>query len=124
MNRKLFAELTEGFGALKAERKGKIPLRRHTVKRKHAAFKSIKAGLQQAIAHQQGKSSGVKLYSVPHEQWLIERLKTPKLAAAYLESAIEDGDQAGIVLALRHVAKAQGLLLSVRPIARTSVRAR
>ena len=94
------------------------------MKRKHAVFESIKAGLQQAITHQQGKASGVKIHSVPHEPWLIERLKNPKMAAAYLEAAIEDDDQAGIVLALRHVAKAQGLLLSVRPIARTPAKAR
>ena len=46
--------------------------------------------------------------SAPHEAWLIERLKNPKMAAAYLEVAIEDGDQGGLMLALRHVAQAQG----------------
>ena len=39
---------------------------------------------------------------------LIERLKNPREAAAYLEAAIEDGDQAVLMLALRHVAQAQG----------------
>ena len=45
--------------------------------------------------------------SVPHEPWLFERLKNPKLAAAYLEAAIEDGDQGGIMLALCHLAALQ-----------------
>ena len=93
------------------------------MKRKRAAFKSIKAGLQEAIAQQQGKASGVKTHSVPHEPWLSERLKNPKMAAAYLEAAIEDDDQGGIMLALRPVAKAQGLMLSVRQITRTPVSA-
>jgi probable addiction module antidote protein len=55
--------------------------------------------------------------SVPYEPWLIERLKDPEEAAAYLEAAIEDGDQAGLMLALRHVAQAVG---GVSKIARKS----
>jgi probable addiction module antidote protein len=46
--------------------------------------------------------------SLPYEDWLIESLKDRKEAAAYLEAAIEDGDQAVPMLALRHVAQAQG----------------
>ena len=46
--------------------------------------------------------------SVPHEPWLIERLKDPEEAAAYLEAAIEDGDQGVLMLALRHIAQARG----------------
>jgi len=46
--------------------------------------------------------------SLPYEGWLIESLKDRKEAAAYLEAAIEDGDQAVLMLALRHVAQAQG----------------
>lgn len=38
-------------------------------------------------------------------------------AAAYIEAAIEDGDQAALMLALRHVAQAQG---GVAKIARRS----
>ena len=34
MNRNLFAELTEGFDALAAERQGKVTLRQHTVEDK------------------------------------------------------------------------------------------
>ena len=46
--------------------------------------------------------------SVPYEPWLIERLKDPAHAAAYLEAVIEEGDQGAIMLALRQVAQAQG----------------
>lgn len=46
--------------------------------------------------------------SVPYEPWLIERLKDPAHAAAYLEAVIEDGDQSAIMLALRQVAQAHG----------------
>lgn len=46
--------------------------------------------------------------SLPYEDWLIKSLKDPKEAAAYLEAAIEDGDRAVLMLALRHVAQAQG----------------
>lgn len=46
--------------------------------------------------------------SLPYEDWLIENLKDRKEAAAYLEAAMEDGDQAVLMLALRHVAQAQG----------------
>ena len=46
--------------------------------------------------------------SLPYEGWLIEQLRDPTEAAAYLEAVIEDGDQAAIMLALRQVAQAQG----------------
>jgi putative addiction module killer protein/probable addiction module antidote protein len=46
--------------------------------------------------------------SLPYEGWLIERLKDPAEAAAYLETVIEEGDQGAIMLALRQVAQAQG----------------
>ena len=46
--------------------------------------------------------------SLRYEDWLIESLKDRNEAAAYLEAAIEDGDQAVLMLALRHVAQAQG----------------
>ena len=46
--------------------------------------------------------------SLPYEDWLIEQLKSPKEAAAYIEAAIEQGDQAALMLALRQVAQAQG----------------
>ena len=46
--------------------------------------------------------------SLPYEDWLLEQLKNPAEAAAYLEAAIDEGDQAAIMLALRHVIQAQG----------------
>lgn len=46
--------------------------------------------------------------SLLYEGWLIEQLRSPAEAAAYLEAVIEDGDQAAIMLALRQVAQAQG----------------
>ena len=45
---------------------------------------------------------------LPYEDWLIERLKDPVEAAAYVEAVIADGDQAAVMLALRQVAQAQG----------------
>ena len=56
--------------------------------------------------------------SVPYEPWLVECLRDPAEAAAYLEAVIEDGDQAAIMLALRQVAQAQGGLAKVARRAR------
>ena len=42
MKRNVFAELTEGFEALKAEREGKITLRTHNVERKSAPMVTAK----------------------------------------------------------------------------------
>ena len=52
-----------------------------------------------------------------YEPHLIEQLRDPEEAAAYIEAAIEEGDQAGLMLALRHVAQALG---GVSKIARKS----
>jgi probable addiction module antidote protein len=52
-----------------------------------------------------------------YDDWVIDQLKDPKEAAAYLEAAIEDGDQGVLMLALRHVALALG---GVAEIARRS----
>ena len=54
------------------------------------------------------RNSRVAATSLPYEDWLLEQLKNPAEAAAYLEAVIEDGDQAAIMLALRQVAQAQG----------------
>jgi len=54
---------------------------------------------------------------VAYKPHLIERLKEPDEAASYIEAAIEAGDQAGLMLALRHVAQALG---GVSEIARKS----
>jgi probable addiction module antidote protein len=51
--------------------------------------------------------------SLPYQDWLVERLKDPAEAAAYLEAAIEQGDQPALMLALRQVAMAQGGIAEV-----------
>ena len=59
------------------------------------------------------KKSRAVAASVPYEPWLIEQLKDPAHAAAYLEAVIDDGDQGAIMLALREVAQAQGGIAEV-----------
>lgn len=54
---------------------------------------------------------------VSHEAWLFEHLKDAAEAAAYVEAALEEGDQAGLMMALRNVAMAQG---GISKIARKS----
>ena len=51
--------------------------------------------------------------TVAYEPWLIEHLKDPAEAAAYIEAAIEDGDQPALMMALRHEAQAQGGILKI-----------
>ena len=46
--------------------------------------------------------------SLPYEPWLIEQLKDPAEAGAYLEAVIEDGDQGAIMVALHQIARAHG----------------
>ncbi len=43
-----------------------------------------------------------------YQEDLIESLKNPKEAAAYLNAAIEEGDRELFLLALRNIAEAQG----------------
>ncbi len=43
----------------------------------------------------------------------MESLKDPEEAAAYLEAALDDGDQTVLMLALRQVAKARGGVAAV-----------
>ena len=59
------------------------------------------------------KRSRVVAPSVAYEPWLIERLKNPAEAAAYLEAVLEEGNQAALMLALRQVAQAQGGIAKV-----------
>ena len=47
--------------------------------------------------------------SVPYEDYLINFLKNRTQAEAYLNSALEDSDPRVFLLALRDVAKAQGI---------------
>ena len=46
--------------------------------------------------------------SVPHRPHLLDWLKDSENAAAYVEAAIEEGDPAGLLQALRNVAEARG----------------
>jgi probable addiction module antidote protein len=46
--------------------------------------------------------------AVPQDEWLSEQLRDRELAVAYLNAALEEGDQAAFMLALRDVAKAGG----------------
>ena len=46
--------------------------------------------------------------SKPYQPELIESLRTPRRAAAYLNAALEEGDSEVFLLALRNVAEAQG----------------
>ncbi len=45
---------------------------------------------------------------------LYEDLRDPAEAAAYLNAAVEDGDQQGFLLALRDVAEARGIAQTAR----------
>jgi DNA-binding phage protein len=54
------------------------------------------------------KENRVAAPGLPYQDWLIEQLKDPFEAVAYLEAVIEEGDQAAIKLALHQVAQAQG----------------
>src|SRR5258708_27982391 len=51
--------------------------------------------------------------SLPYDDWLMEQLKDPAEAAGYLEAVIEQGDQKALMIALRHVAMAQGGISAV-----------
>jgi probable addiction module antidote protein len=48
-----------------------------------------------------------------YQEDLIESLKNPREAAAYLNAAMEDGDRALFLLALRNVAEAHGGMSAV-----------
>lgn len=50
-----------------------------------------------------------KSASAAYEDALLEDLKNPAEAAAYLQAAIEEKDSAVFLLALRQVAQAQGM---------------
>ena len=51
----------------------------------------------------------MNLSTVSYLEGLKESLKDPAEAAAYLDAALEDGDQEVFLLALRDVAEARGL---------------
>ena len=47
--------------------------------------------------------------SVSYQDYLLESLKDPQEAAAYMDAALELEDPAALLLALRQVAKAHGM---------------
>jgi len=51
--------------------------------------------------------------SVPHRPQLLEWLKDPANAAAYVEAALDEGDPAGLLQALRNVAESRGGLARI-----------
>lgn len=44
-----------------------------------------------------------------HQEYLLETLKNPKEAAAYLDAALEEGENEIFLVALRNVVEAQGM---------------
>ena len=56
-----------------------------------------------------GAKRGAKVpASVPHRPNLLQWLKAPRNAEAYIEAVLDDGDPKGLMQALRNVAEAQG----------------
>ena len=57
-----------------------------------------------------------------HEEATIESFRRdPKFAAAYLNAVLEDGDQEGIMLALRRVSEARGGIAKLAKTAELNV---
>lgn len=54
------------------------------------------------------RKPAAKPSSVPHKPRLLEWLKDPRNAAAYLETAFDENDVEGLMQAIRNVAEAQG----------------
>ena len=56
-----------------------------------------------------GSNRGAKApASVPHRPTLLQWLKAPRNAEAYIEAVLDEGDPKGLMQALRNVAEAQG----------------
>jgi len=60
-----------------------------------------------------------KTASAAYEEILLEDLKDPAEAAAYLQAALEDEEPAVFLLALRQVAQAQGTCGPRKPLQNT-----
>jgi len=61
-----------------------------------------------------GQKRGAKApASVPHRPKLLEWLKDPRNAVAYVEAVLDEGDSKGLMQALRNVAEAQGGIAAV-----------
>ena len=50
---------------------------------------------------------GIHAPNLSYEDWLLEQLKDPAEALAYLEAVVQEGDPVAILLALRQVAQAR-----------------
>jgi probable addiction module antidote protein len=68
----------------------------------------VRKTISRTITRAPRKGRRAAVPSLRYENWLIEQLKDPAEAAAYLEAVIEEGDQAALMLALRQVAMARG----------------
>ena len=55
-----------------------------------------------------GRARKVAPTSTPHRPQLLDWLKDSRNAASYVQAAIEEGDAAGIMQALRNVTEAKG----------------
>ncbi len=51
---------------------------------------------------------------VSFDDYMVESMKNPTQAAAYIEAVVELNDPAALLVALRHVAKAHGMAEVVR----------
>jgi probable addiction module antidote protein len=59
------------------------------------------------------KSVSPKVSASDYTPQLLEDLKDPAEAAAYIEAAIQEGDRDGLLMALRQVAAANGGMASI-----------
>jgi len=57
-----------------------------------------------------------KAPAVAHDDYLNLALKDPRLAAAYLNEAIRDNNKGILLMALRHVARAHGIVSIARTL--------
>ena len=56
--------------------------------------------------------------SVPYRDYLVQDLKEPKAALAYLNAVLNDGDEDAFLVALRDVAEAHGGISRVSKLAK------
>lgn len=59
------------------------------------------------------QSSASTVEAADYTERLIQDLKDPAEAAAYLEAALEEGDREALLMAMRHVAAAHGGMTAI-----------
>jgi probable addiction module antidote protein len=64
------------------------------------------------------RSHAAAAASASYDEWLAQALQDPAEAAAYLQAAIDEGDQPALMLALRRVAQARGGVAHVASVAK------